>query len=267
MTTSSAPGDTSRAAKVLSSLFRLDGPLLYLFIGLMLNWPLSWAWLSTNFFRGGMTGGIGSMQGVPNELHLQSSWPEFVPQTWPPLSKFITPERLAFDQKIDEGKPVSQGDVGALEKQPFDCILLKSESLLNTAIEYDAPDRATGMRYRVMISHAGFPFRSMSEMAAWEDDGTGKSAVAIRGYGSWIVLGKNLPLRAPYFPGFILNGILYGVIVWFCTIPIRRYISKHRWGPGQCKSCGYELSPAMQMCPECGVNRPALAGKTLAAES
>jgi hypothetical protein len=248
VTTSSAPNATSRTAKVLSSLFRLDGPLLYLFLGAMLNWPVSWAWLSTGFFKGG-----GPMHPVPNQLHLQSSWPAGVPQTWPPLSKFITSERVAIDQQLYAGKITPQDAENALKDQPFDCILKRYDSLLNAYVEYDATDRATGIHYRVTESIAGFPFHSMIDMVAWEDDGTGKPAVASRGVREWRFRGHSFPLRAPHLPGFALNSIVYGVIVWVCTIPIRRFIRKHRWGPGQCKSCGYELSPDMQMCPECGV--------------
>ena len=61
-----------------------------------------------------------------------------------------------------------------------------------------------------------------------------------------------IPFR-PLWPGFVINTILYAVIVWglyFAVVTLRRVRRKE---PGFCTVCGYDLRHADHaVCPECG---------------
>ena len=75
----------------------------------------------------------------------------------------------------------------------------------------------------------------------------------------------SLPYRdlavTPIWPGFAINTIFYGAILWL-LIPgqfaLRRLIRRKR---GLCIACGYDLSHAEhEVCPECGAGaKPATA--------
>jgi hypothetical protein len=63
----------------------------------------------------------------------------------------------------------------------------------------------------------------------------------------------------PIFPGFLVNTLFYGVILWllYCTpLVLRRHIRLKR---GRCPKCGYDLRGAIPGaaggCPECGWGR------------
>ncbi len=56
----------------------------------------------------------------------------------------------------------------------------------------------------------------------------------------------------PIWPGFAINTIFYGAILWlpFAPFQLRRYMRVKR---GHCIKCGYDLRGAEhEVCPECG---------------
>lgn len=64
---------------------------------------------------------------------------------------------------------------------------------------------------------------------------------------------QGIPWR-PYWPGFIFNTIMYGVLIWavyFARFQGFRLIRQWR---GLCLKCAYDLKGAEhEVCPECGV--------------
>ncbi len=62
-----------------------------------------------------------------------------------------------------------------------------------------------------------------------------------------------IPLR-PIFPGFAINTVFYGAILWllmFGVFTARRSIRRKR---GHCIKCGSDLRGAEhEVCPECGL--------------
>ena len=66
---------------------------------------------------------------------------------------------------------------------------------------------------------------------------------------------RALPLR-PIWPGFAINTIFYGAILWPLIggpFVLRRHIRRKR---GLCLTCGYDLRHAEHdVCPECGAAR------------
>ena len=60
-----------------------------------------------------------------------------------------------------------------------------------------------------------------------------------------------LPL-AIWFPGFAINTLFYGTILWLLILGpfvLRRFVRLRR---GRCPACGYDLRVSTGACPECG---------------
>jgi hypothetical protein len=58
----------------------------------------------------------------------------------------------------------------------------------------------------------------------------------------------------PYWPGFLVNTLVYSAIALIIILLIARIRHRHRQHAGQCLTCGYDrrgLSPDAP-CPECG---------------
>ena len=92
----------------------------------------------------------------------------------------------------------------------------------------------------------GWPLLALT--SEWpEHGGTGDTAIH---YGDEV-----LPMM-PIWPGFAINTIFYGAILWLLILgpfALRRYI-RHKHGC--CIKCGYDLRGAdHEACPECGLGR------------
>lgn len=63
-----------------------------------------------------------------------------------------------------------------------------------------------------------------------------------------------------YWPGFIINTLIYAVIWLFIFLTISKIKNKYRTKQGHCPACNYNLRNNMESgCPECGWNRNPLA--------
>ncbi len=51
----------------------------------------------------------------------------------------------------------------------------------------------------------------------------------------------------PHWPGFLINTLIYALIIWLCTRPWRRL----RAARGLCPHCAYDVR-GLTTCPECG---------------
>ena len=107
---------------------------------------------------------------------------------------------------------------------------------------------------------SGLPIRSLK----WEATRSDGYLLVITG-GWWIgesslyerlsmIYSKRLPL-IPIWPGFAVNTIFYGAIIWL-LIPgpfaLRRLIRRRR---GLCPACGYPVGES-DVCSECGRDLP-----------
>ena len=94
----------------------------------------------------------------------------------------------------------------------------------------------------------GWPLLALT--SEWPERG-GTAETAIH-YGNEV-----LPM-APIWPGFAVNTIFYGAILWLFILgpfALRRYI---RYKHGHCIKCGYDLRGDFSTgCPECGWRREA----------
>ena len=91
----------------------------------------------------------------------------------------------------------------------------------------------------------GWPLLALT--SEWPEHG-GTTSTAIH-YGDEV-----LPM-APIWPGFAINTIFYGAILWLLIlgpVALRRHI-RHKHG--HCVNCGYDLRGAEhEACPECGAD-------------
>lgn len=67
---------------------------------------------------------------------------------------------------------------------------------------------------------------------------------------------RALPYR-PIWPGFVINTLLYAVLLWMLTIGPYQLRCHIRHNRGSCIKCGYDLHHAdHKACPECGAEIP-----------
>ncbi len=109
---------------------------------------------------------------------------------------------------------------------------------------YQNADGTTEVVYEPEEIVHGWPLLALT--SEWPEHG-GFAETAIH-YGDEV-----LPLM-PIWPGFAVNTIFYGAILWLLILgpfALRRYI-RHKHGC--CIKCGYDLRGAEhEVCPECGV--------------
>ena len=114
-----------------------------------------------------------------------------------------------------------------------------------------------------LVDSRGWPMRSMWSQphSAFLREGEWEIIPARGGIRSalspWTALGipRVRPLT-PIWPGFAVNTIFYGLILWLLLpgrFVLRRIIRRKR---GRCIACGYDLRGDLDHgCPECGWNR------------
>ena len=108
-----------------------------------------------------------------------------------------------------------------------------------------------GLEWRMYTGSRLDPVKAAGEAAGLRRGIMVPSFIPTRG--PWYL--RRLPLT-PLWPGFAVNTLLYGIILWL-LIPgpfvLRRRI---RIRGGRCPQCGYDLRGDLQRgCPECGWNR------------
>jgi hypothetical protein len=127
-------------------------------------------------------------------------------------------------------------------------------------IDASPPDLGDGAPPRMMITRAGFPWRSFEGMHSW---GLVKPAyswsIPIEPHALNVAWVSVIPYR-PLPLGLILNSLLYGGLTWvliFGPLALRRRFLNERWRRTRCcHQCGYDLRGDLAAgCPECGWRR------------
>lgn len=121
--------------------------------------------------------------------------------------------------------------------------------------ELDPPTNKTKAGHMMQWSEAGWPFRSMEgavfhDVAKTQIDWHG---LVFRDGGQWAMLW--LPLR-PLWPGFIVNSVLYGTLLWLTLLAALRARGTWRRLRHRCPRCSYPVAREGEPgCPECGWQR------------
>ena len=136
--------------------------------------------------------------------------------------------------------------------------------LLPRWAHFDEPgEKFAGGKTRREMSGAllrGWPCRAL---ACWSHPGSDGSSELLMGIFCGFAedeFPRVLPLR-PLWPGFVVNTVLYAIVVWpiYCALLTLRRLIRRK--PGHCPECGYDLRGQLpgagSGCPECGWNREA----------
>lgn len=113
---------------------------------------------------------------------------------------------------------------------------------------------------RMMITTAGFPFRSFEGMHSWGPVTPPRAwAIPVDPHSPNVAWLSALPYR-PRLTGLILNTALYGGMFWcavFGPFALWRYINEdQRRRLHHCPQCDYDLRGNLEAgCPECGWGR------------
>jgi hypothetical protein len=217
-------------------------------LGLILNWPIAWA------IRGKFM--VLGSQANTSGLRTHSTWPSAVPADWPPLSTFITPERLKLAKDADSGAgPLDvAARIGATAERPRDCIMKQQHwpGVTETFIEAHEHERGSWTTYELA---SGFPFRAVAAGAFGSQTPGGNAVLpmtAIKPVLVFPVFGTRITLAAPLWPGFIANGVIYGLLLWLPWMLFVITRARVRRSRGQCTRCAYPIPAASLQCPECG---------------
>jgi hypothetical protein len=115
----------------------------------------------------------------------------------------------------------------------------------------------------VTIADAGWPAKALRSRISYSAQATRRRSAATGRFISWqegmvapwfAVLHPYVPVQ-PIWPGFAVDAALFGSAWWAIfsnaalVLVTRRRL---RWSRGRCGECGYDLSGAAGMCPECG---------------
>ena len=204
-------------------LFKL---VIFLLLGAVVNVAVAWGcalWAP-------MVSSGPNSRGEYSKLAPGMPWPRSVPADWPSLhsgswgvgwvmTTGTFSGNIPEDQAIAEGRPSLYG---------LSVILL------------GVPFRTLECQFQMQIYE---PYRRIDTMIA-----AIYSPEIISSSGSM----GCIPLR-PIFPGFAINTVFYGAILWllmFGVFTARRSIRRKR---GHCIKCGYDVRGAEhEVCPECG---------------
>jgi hypothetical protein len=222
--------------------------LICICVGLILNWPIAWG-IRTKFVT------LGAQMNASG-LCEHSTWPASAPKDWPPLSTFITPERVKLAKDADSGAAPLEvaARIGATQERPRDCIMTQQHwpGVTETFIEAHEHEKGSWTTYELA---SGFPFRGVVAGAFGSQTADGKAILpmtAIKPVLVYHIFGKRITLAAPLWPGFIANGVIYGVVLWLPWLLFVTIRARVRRSKGYCMQCAYPIPQATSQCPECG---------------
>ena len=142
-------------------------------------------------------------------------------------------------------------------------VAMASNDTGRAATRVDADPRPRPMRvpfdgaeHRVSSLRLGWPFESAYGLRA------GSSATQARrvvGLAELDLLSNTwLTPYLPYWPGLLGNVFFYAMLALAPMLLLRWRRTRRRIRRGSCIACGYELGGGVTVCPECGLDTPAV---------